>query len=129
MCRNRTHPTLLDVTLVLKTRRHTSTHSLPRLAYYTAKRAASNGLRDRMGAAGDEFQIPAFQVETVDALGAGDSFVAGFVAGLSKGWDLHRTARFACAVGAMCVTALGATPGIRSLEETEAFIRQTSTRP
>ena len=79
--------------------------------------------------AGDEFQVPAFQVETVDALGAGDSFVAGFVAGLSKGWDLHRTTRFACAVGAMCVTALGATPGVRSLEETEAFIRQTSTRP
>jgi sugar/nucleoside kinase (ribokinase family) len=72
---------------------------------------------------GEGFYIPPFRVDAVDALGAGDSFVAGFIAGLAKGWDLERTVRFACATGALCVTALGATTGIRSLEETEAFIR------
>lgn len=65
--------------------------------------------------------VPAYRVNAVDALGAGDCFVAGFVTGLVKGWDLERTARFACATGATCVTALGATTGIRRLEEIEAF--------
>ena len=71
---------------------------------------------------GTEFRIPAYPVEAVDALGAGDSFVAGFLTGLVQGWDVERCARFATAVGACCVTALGATTGIRSFEETLAFM-------
>ena len=70
-----------------------------------------------------EITIPPFTVDCQDALGAGDAWVAGFLTGLSKGWDLEHTARFANAVGACCVTALGATTGIRSLEETEEFMR------
>ena len=67
---------------------------------------------------GQEIRVPAFRVEAVDALGAGDAFVAGFLAGLVHDWDLEQCARFANAVGACCVTALGATTGIKSLEET-----------
>jgi sugar/nucleoside kinase (ribokinase family) len=48
------------------------------------------------------------------------------VTGLVKGWDLERTARFACAVGAHCVTCMGATTGIKSLEEIEAFAASPS---
>jgi sugar/nucleoside kinase (ribokinase family) len=73
-----------------------------------------------------EITIPPFKVEAVDALGAGDSFVAGFLTGVVQGWDLEKTGRFANAVGALCVTALGATTGIRSLEETEKFIAERS---
>ena len=72
--------------------------------------------------------IPPFQVECVDALGAGDSFAAGLLTGVARGWDLERTGRFANAVGALCVTQLGATTGIRTLEETERFIEQTPVR-
>jgi sugar/nucleoside kinase (ribokinase family) len=68
--------------------------------------------------------VPSFRVDAVDALGAGDCFVAGFVTGLVKGWDLERTVRFACATGAMCVMALGATTGIPPLSDIEAFIHQ-----
>jgi sugar/nucleoside kinase (ribokinase family) len=74
------------------------------------------------------FAVPAFSVQAVDALGAGDCFAAGFLAGLVHGWDLKRTARFACAVGAMCVTALGATTGVVGLDQTLAFERRTPTR-
>lgn len=70
---------------------------------------------------GTAFSTPIFPVNAVDALGAGDAWVAGFLAGLSKDWDLEQCARFAGAVGASCVTALGATTGIRSFEETLAF--------
>lgn len=70
---------------------------------------------------GDEFSVPPFSVEAIDALGAGDAWAAGFLCGLTHGWDLERTARFANAVGACSVQALGATTGIRSFEETLAF--------
>lgn len=69
--------------------------------------------------------IPRYQVQAVDALGAGDAFAAGFLTGVVKGWDLEQTGRFANAVGALCVTALGATTGVRSLEETLEFMRKT----
>mgnify|MGYP000026494408 CR=1 FL=1 len=67
------------------------------------------------------FHLPAYPVPVVDALGAGDCFSAGFTAGLALGWDLERTTRLANAVGALCVTQLGATTGVRSLQETLAF--------
>ena len=72
-------------------------------------------------AGGDELTLPALRVEVVDALGAGDAWAAGFLCGLTRGWDLERTARFANAVGACCVQALGATTGIRSFADTFAL--------
>jgi len=69
--------------------------------------------------------IPRYQVQAVDALGAGDAFAAGFLTGVVKGWDLEQTGRFANAVGALCVTALGATTGVRSLQETLEFMQIT----
>ena len=72
----------------------------------------------------ETFSLPAYPVQVVDATGAGDAFAGGFLAGLARGWSLQETARLANAVGALCVTALGATAGVRSMEETLAFIRQ-----
>jgi sugar/nucleoside kinase (ribokinase family) len=68
--------------------------------------------------AGDELTVPAFEVPILDALGAGDSWAAGFLCGVVHGWDLEKTTRFANAAGACCVQALGSTTGIRSFEET-----------
>ena len=69
-----------------------------------------------------EIRIPRYQVDAIDALGAGDCFAAGFLTGIVKGWDLEKTGRFANAVGAACVVALGATTGVKSLDETLAFM-------
>lgn len=74
------------------------------------------------------FRLPAFQVDVVDATGAGDAFAAGFIAGVWHGWPLEQTARFANAVGALCVTGLGATGGVRSLPETLLFMENTPLR-
>ena len=73
---------------------------------------------------GDTLTLPSLRVEAVDTLGAGDAWAAGFLCGLSHGWDLERTARFANAVGACCVEALGATTGIRSFADTNRFIEE-----
>ncbi|HID08561.1 MAG TPA: carbohydrate kinase, partial [Armatimonadetes bacterium] len=72
--------------------------------------------------------IPAFKVDPVDATGAGDAFMAGFLVGVLKGWDLATIGRFANAVGALCVTAMGATGGYRTFEETWEFMENTPTR-
>jgi sugar/nucleoside kinase (ribokinase family) len=69
-----------------------------------------------------ELRIPPFKVESVDALGAGDCYAAGFLTGLVNGWDLERTGKFANATGAFCVTALGATTGVKDQATIEAFI-------
>lgn len=73
-------------------------------------------------------RLPAYPVSTVDTTGAGDCFAAGFLAGIVQGWDLEKTARLANAAGAMCVTAIGATSGIRSLEETLSFMAEMEKR-
>jgi len=49
----------------------------------------------------EEFQMPAYDVAAIDATGAGDAFVAGFLTGVVKGWDLKRTGHLANAVGAL----------------------------
>jgi sugar/nucleoside kinase (ribokinase family) len=70
----------------------------------------------------ETLRLPAFDVEVVDATGAGDAFAAGFIAGIWQGWSLEKTAQFATAAGALCVTGLGASGGIRSLLETIQFM-------
>ncbi|MEW6742245.1 MAG: sugar kinase [Planctomycetota bacterium] len=64
----------------------------------------------------ETLRLPAFKVRVLDTTGAGDAFAGGFLAGLAKGWDLHRTARLATAAGACCVEETGATTGLPSLE-------------
>ena len=66
----------------------------------------------------------AYPVNVVDATGAGDAYVAGFLAGTLMGWDLKATAELASATGAACVTAIGTTAGIQNLEETLKIRRQ-----
>ena len=65
----------------------------------------------------NELSVPAFKVDkVVDTLGAGDAFVAGFLAGMVNVWELEKACRFANAVGACCVSAEGAS-GIRPMQE------------
>ncbi|MGB9620738.1 MAG: carbohydrate kinase family protein, partial [Armatimonadota bacterium] len=71
-----------------------------------------------------EIRLPIYKVDVVDATGAGDAFAAGFLTGVVKGWDMERTGKFANAVGAFCVTAMGCTAGIKDLATIEAFIRE-----
>jgi sugar/nucleoside kinase (ribokinase family) len=74
--------------------------------------------------ADSEVRLPIYRVNAVDATGAGDAFAAGFLAGIANGWDLERTGKFANATGAFCVTALGATDGIKDQAAIEKFIAE-----
>ncbi|HVP19538.1 MAG TPA: carbohydrate kinase family protein [Spirochaetia bacterium] len=68
------------------------------------------------------FSSRAFPTDVVDTTGAGDSFVAGFLTGVLKKWDMRECAAFACAVAAMNIRAVGATAGIPTLEEARRFM-------
>ena len=70
-----------------------------------------------------ETYVPIYKVQAVDATGAGDAFAAGFLAGVSKGWDYREAAKLANAVGACCTTAMGATAGIKNMQETLKFMQ------
>ena len=78
--------------------------------------------------------MEAFQVESVDTTGAGDSFWGGFISRwLSYGadieemnWeDLKRCARTGNAVAALCVQKRGGIPSVPSREEVEKLLSDT----
>lgn len=72
---------------------------------------------------GEKHTIPTYMdIKPVDTTGAGDSFAAGFLTGISKGWSLYECGKFANAVGTHCVMEVGASTGIKSLEEIKAFM-------
>lgn len=65
-----------------------------------------------------EMWIPAFKTEKcVDTTGAGDSFCAGFLYGLSEGMEDVECARFANACGCLAVQAVGTEKGILNLNQ------------
>lgn len=69
------------------------------------------------------FTLPAFRVEAVDTVGAGDVFHGAFLAGLLRGWSTKEIARFSSAVSAIKCTRPGGRAGIPSAENALQFIR------
>ncbi len=75
---------------------------------------------------GDRLRLRAgtYPVEFVDGSGGGDAFDAGYIYGLLQGCDTEGCLRYASALGASCVRAIGTTPGVFTRAECEAFLRQ-----
>jgi len=67
-----------------------------------------------------------YPVDFVDGTGSGDAFDAGYIYGLLHDMDAESCLRWASAVGASCVRAIGTTPGVFTRQECEAFIRKHS---
>ena len=63
------------------------------------------------------FTVPAYDINAVDGTGAGDNFLAGFISSLIHGIDLHEALEIATACAAICVQSVGATTGVKSLEQ------------
>ncbi|MBC8570399.1 carbohydrate kinase family protein [Zongyangia hominis] len=60
----------------------------------------------------------------VDTTGCGDSFCAGFLTAIIKGWDIEEAAVYGNAVGSCNCQVIGANLGVRSFEDTMAFIKE-----
>ncbi len=72
---------------------------------------------------GELLEHPGFKVQTVDTVGAGDAFLAGFVLKLFGGSETGEALEYACALGAYVATKAGATPEYH-VDEIEKLIRR-----
>lgn len=68
--------------------------------------------------------IPAYTVNAIDTTGAGDAFNGGLLAALAAGANLFDACAYANAVAALKVTKLGATAGMPTKQEIDAFLAQ-----
>ncbi len=82
--------------------------------------------RGKLGAslwrAGERADIPSFEVEVKDTVGAGDSFDAGFLSATLRGASLHEAGRFAAATAALTCTGTGPLERMPFLNDVEAFL-------
>ena len=79
---------------------------------------------------GETFSLPAHDIQVVDSTGCGDSFTAGLIVGLVKGWSLRESVAFANGVAAQVASGLGADGAgkIKSIDDTSKFMKATPLR-
>lgn len=58
--------------------------------------------------------VAAYPCKCMDTTGAGDSFVGAFLYAKTRGWEIERCAKFACAAGSIAVEHAGANAAIQS---------------
>ncbi|MYA19827.1 MAG: ribokinase [Chloroflexi bacterium] len=69
-----------------------------------------------------EGHVPAFTVEAVDTVAAGDGFAGALAVALAEGQPLDRAVRFAAAAGALVVTRRGAQDAMPGRTEVERLL-------
>lgn len=67
-------------------------------------------------------RLPAYPINAVDATGAGDNFVAGFVSELLRGQKPENALAFANICGAICTTAVGAGTALKNREQVLGYL-------
>ena len=82
----------------------------------------SQGAMARRG--GETFISPAVKLEPTDAVGAGDSFDAGFIAQFVRGADVATCLAYGNLAGAFSTTRAGGTEAFRDRNHRETFFRQ-----
>jgi sugar/nucleoside kinase (ribokinase family) len=74
------------------------------------------------------FNVEALGVESVDSVGAGDSFDAGFVHQFIRGGQIEECLKFASLTGALSTTRAGGIGAFRETEHREKFLRKASAK-
>jgi len=69
-----------------------------------------------------DIYIPSFEIVAIDTTGAGDSFCAGMIHGLTQSWSLDMAGQFANAMGALAASRWGAGEKLPSLKEIREFL-------
>ncbi|MCX8082653.1 MAG: sugar kinase [bacterium] len=69
----------------------------------------------------EKYRFHPLKFDVVDTTGCGDAYVAGFITGIVKGFSFEKCGLLANLVGAKAATAIGATAGITSYEDTLEF--------
>lgn len=72
----------------------------------------------------ETFFVPAFSIQAVDTVAAGDAFNGGLAVALAQGHSLREAVIWGAAAGAICATKAGAQPSLPDQETFEAFLKQ-----
>ena len=72
----------------------------------------------------ESFYMPAFDIDTVDATGAGDNFLAGFASEIIRGSSIRDALIFASACGAICSTAVGSGTALTGRQQVLDFLEE-----
>lgn len=72
----------------------------------------------------ERWRLRAFPVNAVDATGAGDNFIAGFISAKHRGLSDRDALVFANACGAICASAVGGLAALKSREQVERFLQE-----
>ncbi len=76
----------------------------------------------------ERLKASAHAVPFIDGSGGGDAFAAGYITGLLRDLDAAGCLRYASALGASCVRAIGTTTSVFTRAETEAFLAANALR-
>jgi ribokinase len=74
--------------------------------------------------ANESFFVPAFQVDAVDTVAAGDAFNGGLAAALFEGLSLRQAVVWGAAAGALAATKLGAQSSLPNRETFDEFLKE-----
>ncbi|MBP5654270.1 MAG: carbohydrate kinase family protein [Clostridiales bacterium] len=72
--------------------------------------------------------LPAYEIDALDATGAGDNFLSGFASKIISGSDAGSALVFANACGAVCASEIGACTALKNSEQIQEFINQYERR-
>ena len=76
----------------------------------------------------ESFFVPAFSVEAVDTVAAGDAFNGAMAVAIAKGLPLRQAVIWGAAAGALAVTKAGAQPSLPDKETFNAFLTELGIR-
>src|SRR5262249_35035114 len=93
---------------------------LAKVVPVVAMKLGSKGAVAQRGA--ERAEVAGLKVDLVDAVGAGDSFDAGFLNQFVRGADLQTCLRSANAAGALSTTRAGGTEAFRDRAHREKFL-------
>ncbi len=74
----------------------------------------------------ERLTVPAHAIDPVDTTSCGNSYCAGFIAALARGWPPLEALRFATATAALVAQGLGTLGRLESFAATEAFMREAA---
>jgi len=75
-------------------------------------------------ATGERFFQPAYEVDVIDTVGAGDAYHGTISFALSRGWPLKRAMQLAAAVGALCCCGLSGRGTLPTLDQAKQFLQK-----
>jgi sugar/nucleoside kinase (ribokinase family) len=76
----------------------------------------------------ERVHFPAHNIDVVDTSGCGDAYCAGFIRALRLGWQPAECMKLGNAAAALVAKGLGSDAGIRDLDDTLRFMRETPLR-